>query len=181
MDVWSYILGKNSSGGGGGGQDFTIEDGEKWYNLIDQIDKITINTNNWEEIFSGYNGSKLPKIDYQGTITSLKNAFSQCYSLKKLNLSNTDIAYRPDVTSLFQYSRSIAVLDVSNWDFHNMPTWGTASMFSNCGTSCLQSDGAYADGIPYIYVKDEYAQNWILTQSNGHPSTWTTDNVVVKS
>lgn len=179
MDLTSYLLGKNSSSGGGGGE-FTIEDGEKWYNIIEHIDKITINTDNWEAIFSSYLGNKLPEIDYHGTITNLKSAFSQCGQLKSIDLSKLNISYRLPTNALFQYCNKLAVLDISGWKASDMSTWEFTSMFSYCGSTCLQSDGAYADGIPYVYVKDNAMQNWVLTKSNGHPSTWTTDNVVIK-
>lgn len=210
MDVWSYLVGKAKGGGGpspsgtieitkngtydvtskatanvnvsgGGSQDFTIENGEKWYNLVDQIDKITINTNNWESLFSGYMGTELPVYEYEGTITNLKNAFYQCYNLKSIDLSNVSIGYRIGVNSLFQYCNKLAVIDISGWDANDMSSWEFTSMFNSCGTSSLQSDGAYADGIAYVYVKDSAMQNWILTKSNGHPSSWSTANVVIKS
>ena len=53
-------------------------------------------------------------------------------------------------------------------------------MFSNCGIFASVDNGAYAEGIPMIYVKDETAQNWVLTATNSHGSNWTTDNVVIK-
>ena len=113
-------------------------------------------------------------------VTNMSNMFkcSSACAIRHLDLSNfntSKVERMQDMFSLFQ----LAILDISNFDFTNVTK--ASSMFSNCGTYCFQSDGAYADNIPYVYVKDADAQNWVLTASNGHPSTWTTNNVIIKS
>ena len=98
--------------------------------------------------------------------------------LKHLDLSNFNTDKLVYASNMFYNSRFLASIDLSSFNFTKVTYF--SSMFASCGTSCLASDGAYADGIPYIYVKDETAQNWILTKSNGKPKTWSTANVIIK-
>ena len=108
---------------------------------------------------------------------SLATSFMSCNNLKILDLSKWKL--KPsNTTQTFNGSTKITILDISGLDFENYS--GGGNMFSRCGINCLQSDGAYANGIPYVYVKDATAQNWVLTASNGHPDTWSTNNVVIK-
>lgn len=119
-----------------------------------------------------------------GTV-NIRGIFDSCPSIKYVNLSNWHITNIPSsgARSAFYNAYKITTLDISGMDLGSWPTTSTYSnsMFNLCGRDCLQSDGAYADGIPYVYVKDATAQNWVLTASNGHPSTWSTNNVVIKS
>ena len=117
------------------------------------------------------------------SITDFSSMFflSSTYTPKmtSLDLSNFDLSSGTSYSNMFSGQKKIAVLDISGTDLNKNATWTT--MFKEMGTACLQSDGAYADGIPYVYVKDATAQNLILTKSNGKPSTWSTNNVVIKS
>ena len=80
---------------------------------------------------------------------------------------------------MFYGLEEMCILDLSGTDFNKNA--GKYKMFDNFGTKALQSDGAYADGIPYIYVKDATAQSWVLSSATSRPSTWSTNNVVIKS
>lgn len=115
----------------------------------------------------------------------LRSAFENCQKLKTLDLSNWKITSLPSsngAPSMFRYTYKLAVLDISGFEIPSGYTgWGSPpNFFTSCGSQCLQSDGAYADGIPYVYVKDANAQNWVLHLSSV-PNTWTTSNVVIKS
>lgn len=114
-------------------------------------------------------------------INMFTSMFENCPNLGMLDCSSFEFGDFSSINcnNMFKETYKLAILDISNMELNKATSF--SSMFSNCGSQCLQSDGAYADGIPYIYVKDTTSQNWVLTQSNGHPSTWTTDNVVVKS
>lgn len=116
-------------------------------------------------------------------ITNIEYMFYSCPNLIKIDLSVLKPTALSQAASAFSGCSKTAILDISNLSFNNLQySTSRIYMFSNFGYHCLQSDGAYADGIPYVYVKDQEAQNWVLTDSyNGHPSTWTTDNVVIKS
>ena len=104
----------------------------------------------------------------------IRSAFASCSNLKRLDLSNWNIS-PGGANSAFSQTKNLAYLDISNFDFTSNPA---NNVFTDCGINCLQSDGAYADGIPYVYVKDTNAQTKILSIA---PSTWTTNNVVIKS
>ena len=107
-------------------------------------------------------------------VNTFKNMFRGCYELKKLDLSKwTPKESGISVQSMFQGCIKMAVLDVSGFSkFGNY-------MFTDCGRDCLKSDGAYADGIPYVYVKDESLQTALTTGLYG-AGNWTTANVIVK-
>lgn len=181
MDLTSYLLGKNS---GGGSQVYTINASSSnfpgWHHIIEQIDSVNVTTKDWTYLFANYDGIKLPNIIFNDSVTKLSSTFYYCIGITSLDLTNIQIAQGVTTSGAFRSCTKLAVLDISTWDFHKISSTVFTNMFSSCGTSCLQSDGAYANKIPYIYVKDEYAQNWILNQSNGRPTSWTTDNVIIK-
>lgn len=142
-----------------------------------------INTNNITSVRSLFEyQKKLEQIDNMFSLTGnvdVRSAFSDCSNLTKLDLSNWALTGTGSGRSqnMFRNCNKLAVLDISNMDLHNFSS--TGNMFTNCGINCLQTDGAYADGIPYIYVKDATEQAWVLNQGS-QPSTWTTNNVVIK-
>ena len=123
--------------------------------------------------FSGYDTSKVTTMKYMFGMNTGGSP------LHTLDLSSFDTTEVTDMSSMFNLLRNLAVLDISNFDFSSVTNF--AYMFKNCGDWSLQSNGAYDYGIPYVYVKDAAAQTWVLTQSNGHPSSWSTDNVIIKS
>ena len=115
-------------------------------------------------------------------IDDMTSFFESCSRILKIDMSSVKFKNENTIylNKMFYYCKKLAILDISDLDL-SLVRANYTSMFNNCGTECLQSDGAYADGIPYIYVKDEAAQNWVLTYSTQKPSTWTTDNVVIKN
>jgi hypothetical protein len=201
MDVTSYLLGKQAGGGGGTPtlQDKSItitENGttsvtaDAGYDGLGEVD-ITTNVSGGADLSEYFNTI----IDNTFSITNPSMAFlikklppltintEDCGTLfrnvgvaKIENLTFTKTVYATN--QMFQNCNTTAVIDISTLDTTTIGSY--SSMFNNCGIYCKQSDGAYADGIPYIYVKDADAQNWVLTASNGHPSTWSTNNVVIK-
>lgn len=150
------------------------------FNSIDLRNIDTSNTTDMSSMFSACSASQLYLEDFNTSNTqNFSSMFQSMSSMKHLDISNFKIDSATNINFMFGYSNYITTLDISGMDFTNPP----AQFFGvfNCGKNCKQSDGAYADGIPYIYVKDATAQNWVLTANNGHPTTWTTDNVVIKS
>jgi len=115
-------------------------------------------------------------------VDNMTSFFESCSRVTKIDMSSVTFKHENTIylSKMFYYCKKLAILDISDLDL-SLVTSNYSSMFNNCGTECLQSDGAYADGIPYIYVKDATAQNWVLTYSTQKPSTWTTANVVIKS
>lgn len=120
---------------------------------------------------SNFDTSKVTNYDYM---------FNSSMALKKIDASSFVVKDNATIygNSMFYYTLKLAIIDISKFEFSKLAAY--SQMFSICGTNCLQSDGAYADGIPFIYVKDETEQNWVLTANNGHPSSWSTANVVIK-
>ena len=110
-----------------------------------------------------------------GTV-DIRYCFRHCNELKKIDLSNWEITpSNANGTSIFENCYKAAIIDISKISFQS--GFSYSSTFNNTGTQCLQSDGAYADGIPYVYVKDSSIQAKILQVK----TTWSTSNVVVKS
>lgn len=179
-----------------------------YINTFSSIPKLEVIGTKGDYMFNKYSGKVIPKLENTQNLTSGMNMFRDThkvinYNLEDFNSSNmanmSNMFYQSNapqktthldlssfntskatnMTSMFRGYKSMVILDISNFTFDNVTSY--SGMFTECGISSKQTDGAYADGIPYVYVKDADAQNWVLTESNGHPTTWTTDNVVIKS
>lgn len=105
----------------------------------------------------------------------LRAAFYDCRAIKIIDLSSLS-GICSSLYTCFSSTYKATIIDISNLEFISNTTLSSA--FNNCGTQCLQSDGAYADGIPYVYVRSSAEQSKILEYA---PSTWSTNNVVIKS
>lgn len=106
---------------------------------------------------------------------AINGAFYSCANLRKVDLSNfAPVNDQLDGRTAFDGCSKLEEIYLDKWDLANtVPPSKSISMFTNCGSSL--TDGA----VTKVYVKDQAAQNWILTYNNGHPSTWTTDNVII--
>ena len=146
------------------------------YSGIDFSQADTSNVTKMESMFQNcllLENLYIENIDVSNVI-NFRYMFNNCIKLKKLDLSKwTPKSSGIDVRNMFQNCKKLAVLDVSSFS-----SFGS-SEFSSVGTECLQSDGAYADGIPYVYVKNETIQSNIVNGYYG-ASGWTTNNVIVK-
>ena len=135
-------------------------------------------------------------------ITDMGNMFSQCKKIEELDLSNFNTSNVSGMGSCFNVCSNLRKLDLSSWKndkvnistgmtymFANCPKLAILDIssmsyirgtnpFSNCGDNCLQSDGAYADGIPYVYVKDAYMQGRVISSKGNN--VWSTANVIIK-
>lgn len=179
-----------------------------YYDTFGTILKLEIVGTSGSRMFNNYGGVIIPRLENTQNLTSGLYMFANTqyvtnYNLQDFNSSNmTDMSFMfnqsnspqsstqldlsnfntskvKDMRYMFGGFRSLAILDISNFTFDSVTSF--SGMFSKCGASSKQTDGAYADGIPYVYVKDATAQNWVLTANNGHPNTWTTDNVIIKN
>ena len=120
--------------------------------------------------------SNLEEIDVSNfnssSVTNVTGMFNNCVNIKKINMANFDIPLSSSKSSyLFAYCKKLAVLDISSFT-----SAGSSNAFLNVGIECLQSDGAYADGIPYIYVKNASVQSTVISRN----SNWSTANVIIK-
>ena len=110
------------------------------------------NVTNMDSMFEGNSSLRyFPKLD-MGNVTSTNYMFGGCIKLAVLNLDHDSLA-----------------TVISN----------SQAMFNGTGRECLQSEGADADGISYVYVKDAATQSAVLS-SDWCPSTWSTANVVIR-
>ena len=94
--------------------------------------------------------------------------FLSCSSLTSLDLSNFITTKTTDFGAMFRYCSGLTRLYLNNFTFTVANNYGY--MFSS-----MKSSGVT------IYVKDATARTWILNNSNGRPSTWSTSNVVIAS
>ena len=133
-----------------------------------------------------YIGNFIPAYSDTPTIVELKNfvgesltgfavnsMFKNCYNLTKIDLSNLNPPRAVDARSMFSGCNKLEELYLDSWDLGTTAPSIFASMFASCGLSL--TDGA----VTKVYVKDADSQNWVLTASNGHPTSWTTDNVII--
>lgn len=124
--------------------------------------------------------SYVEKLDVENwnvsNVTTFNSMFQSCSNLKKLDLSKWQPKDTADYRNMFNSCLKLAILDISSFNYLG------SSALTSIGASCLQSDGGYADGIPYVYVKNSTIQQNILNKVYGNiPSSWTTANVVIKS
>lgn len=147
------------------------------YKSLDLSQMDTSNITNMEYCFSQIKAEELDLSNWN-TEKVANFTYMFLYSrIKYLDVRNFTFKNSTNTTGMFDGANYITELDISNWDITGIGMYG--NLFRNCGTSCLQSDGAYANGIPYVYVKDATMQDWVLNTAP-HPNTWTTSNVVIK-
>ena len=116
-------------------------------------------------------------------IEGFHSLFSSCGQLKKVDISKWNIAKYTanfDFRSMFDNCYKIAVLDISSIPDDIATSNRTNNMLRLVGYYATVEDGAYASGIPYVYVKNQTVQEWILGGGGGAPNTWTSANVIVK-
>ncbi len=155
----------------------------------------TSNVSNMSSMF--YGCSSLTKLDVgnfdTSNVNSMSEMFHYCWSFIDLDLGNFDTKNVTNMSGMFSYCRSLASLDLSNFDTSNVTDM--SGMFSDCSslasldiskfdTSNVTLEGNMFFGMPdnaKVYVKDIASQEWILNlQGSDRPSSWTTENVVVK-
>lgn len=138
-------------------------------------------TSNATNMSSMFNGCRFTtSIDVSNFDTSnvenFSNMFNGCFNWRTevdLDLSSFTLDKARWIGSMFSGCTMLRTLDISNMDFSNI-TSNFGYMFTNCGTGT-------STRLTKVYVKDANAQNWVLTANNGHPSTWSTANVVIKN
>lgn len=183
MELTSYLLGKKAGGGGGSGEEtkFIISSGTNslpgFTHGIERLDNIYLEGNSMAYAFRDYKGTTLPKIKSSEKITTLQGAFFNCSNLIKLDLTNLNFSEVTNVANAFSTCSRISVLDISNLEMSKLSNQKTANVFNAFGLYAKVENGAYGSGLPYIYVKNATEQSWVI---NNSPTTWTTDNVIVK-
>lgn len=225
MDITSYLLGRQSAGGGGGDTpdlsdyfETNLGADSNWMSSIKQIPALTVNSSNLIGFFSGYNGEELPEVTYTQDIISMEN-FLVCQNLKTADLTGMDLDYENVFLDILEEEGQVsvqetgldnvgyecpqlAVLDISNFDFSQLTNdfityFEGRPMFYNVGRESLETDGAYADGKPLIYVKNAASQSFVINhgdyeeeynydEETGEETMnkillWTTENVVIKA
>lgn len=118
--------------------------------------------------------SSLEEIDLSNfntnNVTTLTRMFSDCTKLKKVNISNFNVSNVTQTVRMFESCSSLEEIDISNWNLETIKDneVDIEYMFRGIPTNSI------------IRVKDNIAQEWILRESNNHPSSWNTSNVIVK-
>jgi surface protein len=139
----------------------------------------TSNVTTMNSMFSGCRYITSINVDNFDTskVEDMNNMFNNCFGWRTeadLDLSSFTLKNNVRMASMFRGCIQLRTLDISNMDFRNV-TGNYGYIFSNCGTSTTTK-------LTTVYVKDEYAQQWILNlSSTDRPSTWSTDNVIIKS
>lgn len=149
-----------------------------WKNLIKRLPKVNINIAKCNDLFRGLPVEEFDELNFTVPVTDAGWMFMQT-NLKKIIVPNMEVAENTRTLSMFYASYNVNVLDISGIDVTKLSNF--TNMFYDCGWNATVNDGGYANHIPYVYVKDETAQNWVLTAANGHPTTWSTNNVLIKN
>ena len=175
-----------------------------YYQIFEKMPYVVLGSQYCKYLFSEYKGPVIPKLKSQVKITNMQAMFYNCSNVTSLDLSEIDASEVTNTTDMFrgcsaltqidlsnfntsndtntnymfQNTSKLSMIDISNFDFTHIIS--SSYMFSGCGTNAKIENGAYAEGIPYVYVKDADAQAFVLSTSY-IPSTWTTDNVVIKN
>ena len=168
-------------------QDITISSGTSslagFYAVIPQIPVLKLTGTSCTYMFYGYKGTSIPTLDdsgLQSKIKSLSYMFSLSNTIQRVDLTSLDLSEVNNMSYTFNGCNAISYIDISNIDVTQLSSRG--NMFNNCGSQATVANGAYAAGIPYVYVKDKACQTWVLTDEYAvAPSTWSTDNVVIKN
>ena len=139
-------------------------------NLIN-LNVSSFNTSNVTTMASMFNNCiNLTSLDVKNfntsNVTNISRMFYKCSSLTNLDLSSFDTSKVIAMTQLFMWCSSLTSLDLNNFSINKVTD--LVDMFFNMPTNIL------------IYVKDETIQNWILTSDNNRPTSWTTENVIIK-
>lgn len=113
--------------------------------------------------------NSLTSLDLSGfntkNVIDMQSMFFGCYELKELNISSFDTSNVTDMSDMFSECRKLSILDLSSFVINKVTN--VDYMFYNMPENAI------------LKVKDVNTQNWVLTNSNRHPSTWFTDNVVI--
>lgn len=106
-------------------------------------------------------------------VTNMQAMFCRNSGGGLLDLTFLDTSNATNMGWFLYNARSISILDLSSCDFSKVTT--TSSMF--------QYVGANLSNPTTVYVKDEAAQQFILSlpSPTDRPANWTTDNVVIKT
>ena len=108
--------------------------------------------------------------------TTLYNAFYSCRAIRKIGRINAPKC--TDARGMFNACWYVVSIDLSGMVLSSLTQY--SSIFSNCGRNARPDDGAYAQNIPYIYVRNEEDRTWLLNLSSSYrPTSWNTNNVIV--
>lgn len=104
-------------------------------------------------------------------MTDMSNCFENCWNLKKIDLSFLNNTVLRKTGYLFRRCYQLQEIYLDNLNLTQITTF--SYMFTDCGSKLPTGQ------LTKVYVKDEASQNWVLTANNGHPTNWTTDNVII--
>lgn len=107
-------------------------------------------------------------------VTTTSEMFTFCRTLETLDLTSFDISNVTDMSNMFYCCNNLIDLDLSSFDLSSssMASKNFKNMFYNMGVN---------SGLSKVKVKNVESQNWVLTATNDHPSSWSTSNVTIKA
>ena len=139
---------------------------------------------NMSSIFYGATNTTVPVFDVSHA-TNMYGVFNSMRNLKQH--PKLDIPAGASINAMFCGCSGLPVIDVSNIDLTSFLAADANNVnnffLQSAGLKSLASEGAYADGIPYVYVKDADDRDFILNSmsSNSRPNNWSTSNIIVGS
>ena len=148
-----------------------------WQSLIKKLPKITINSD-CKDLFYNCPINEIDEIIFTNPLTNTAGMFQMC-KFKKVLMPTLQFNEKAQIGSMFHSAYEINVLDISGADF-TKATW-YSNLFVDCGWNATPENGGYANHKPYVYVKDETNQSWIITEANKCSLGWSTKNVLIKN
>lgn len=151
---------------------------ETWKNLVKKLPRITVNIDDCANLFYDSLFSEMDGIDFTKPIKNAEGMFHNA-KIKKIIIPDMEFDDNASALSIFQNTHYVNVLDISGLDFSKL-TKTNKTEFQDCGYNSTVADGAYANRIPYVYVKDAKTRNLLLNNKAmyGVPSTWSKENVI---
>ena len=151
---------------------------ETWKNLIKKLPRITVNTDYCRDLFYDSQFAEINGIDFTKPIKNAEGMFHGA-KIKKIIIPDMEFDDNATALSIFQNTYYVNVLDISGLDFSKVIKTNK-NEFLDCGYNSTVANGAYANRIPYVYVKDAKTRNLLLNNKSmyGVPSTWSKENVI---
>ena len=152
----------------------------KWTNLIKKLPDLKIGLVKMSSFFNDYPLNKLPNINFYNKVEVANNLFTGAINLRKICIPNLELAKASIVRTdgMFGWLYYLAYIDISGMDL-SLVTDGS-NMFTACGNNCTINDGAYDNGIPYVYVKDGINRRILLNERDKFsvPKSWNEHNII---
>ena len=142
MDLFSYLLGKKSSGGGGDFSEYfqipySVRVNREyiggWADFVVKLPKMEKTFSNCSYLFQGYKGETIDLSGYEtDNFANCDNMFAYCYNLKTIDISHFDLSRCGITKSMFNGCGALETLLLPSNFCENSSSVNGGSMFYGC-------------------------------------------------